>query len=104
MSSELNQRRILHRAAFLVELLFFPIDSGVGIGALLQQFLREFEWGQVACWWRWSMRRIADSCRSVRTRLAQPRQRVQGRSAWIGRIRIGAMIEQDCRKLEVRIH
>src|SRR5947207_8686816 len=99
MSSKLDQRRIFHRAAFLVELLFFPIDSNVGIRALLQQFLREVERGQGPCWRRWSMRRIADSRGSIRARLAEPCERVQRGSAGIGRIRIGAMIQQNRREL-----
>src|SRR6185503_3140515 len=104
MTSELDERRVLHRAAFLIELLFFPSKANVRIRALFQKLSRQFERSHIAGRRRRAMWRIADAGSAVRAWLPQPGQRVQRRSARIRGIRVSAVIEKDGREFEVRVH
>ena len=61
MAAQLDQRRILHRAAFFVELFVLPVDLNVRICAVIEEFPGQFERRHVACRRRRTMRRVADS-------------------------------------------
>ena len=103
MPPELDVRRVLRRAAFLAERVFLPADAHVRIGAVLEQRFRQLERGHVARDRRRRMSGVADAGRAVRARASQPGERVQRRAARIGRVRIGAAIEQQRRELEIRV-
>ena len=103
MPAQLDQRRILHGSAFFIESLILPVDLHVGIGAMFQELFRQFQRGHVAAWRRRSVGRIADACSAIRAGFSQPGQGVQGRTARIGRIRVGAVVQQNGGEFEVGI-
>src|SRR5215471_21727409 len=98
MTTELDVWRIAGRAAFLAKLVFLPAHAHVRIGAVLEQLLREFERRHSAARQRRSMSGVADAGGAVRSRLSQPRNRMERRAPRIRRVRIRAVVEQERRE------
>ena len=80
-------------AAFLFKLLLLPGNSNIGIGSMIEQRLREFERSHVSGRQRRGIGSVSQAVAAIRARLAQPRQRVQRRSAGVGRIGVRPVIE-----------
>ena len=101
--AQLDQRRVLHRAAFLVELLLLPLDPDVGVGAVLQQRLRQLERGQLPVG-------TGGPCGVLPTPAAPSAPGFRSQASvcsadprWSGSIRIGAVIEQRRRQFEIGV-
>src|SRR5687767_6633683 len=103
VTAQLDERRILHCAALFIELLVLPLDTGVGVRSLLQELLGQLESRDIARGNRRSVRGVADTGSSIRSGLTKPGQSVKRGSSRVRSVRIGAVIQQEGRKLEVRI-
>ncbi len=100
---QLDQRRIPHRAAFLLELLFLPGDPSIGIRPMVEQRFREFQRSHVSGRQRRSVGSVSQAIATVRARFAQPRERMQRRSAGVGRVGIRAVIQQNRSNFEIGV-